>query len=463
MTLEDISFKNFDKFERIAFAERLTSVISNFSPLHDESFVLSLNARYGSGKTTFLKMWQTKLEEDGYKVIYINAWETDFDDEPVMPIVGALLDNLDNQNNKKLKGALQGTLGATALIANNIVSQTTGLNLIEMMKDVDTDLKNSDIQALGKELYKNYSYKKKAYLSLKEELKKYIDTINKKPLIILVDELDRVRPNYSVKFLEAIKHIFSLKGICFVLAVDRNQLEASVKQLYGDIDFENYYLRFITREANLPQATKINTRSFIDQLYKKYLENDLSKNFSFPFDNKSIPRLLDLMGTLAQAFRFTPRQTETAFRTFFQIIAISKPNKMAIFIWVEAAMFMCFLFICDKKTYSKIGQGKASPQELIDYLKSLDFNNTRGKGDEREVIITVLSCYMNNNQNLLDKIADSLIVYDGGSLGAEGLKERRDEHIRNLARLTNSFGRIDDVSPFQYIHSLFEQWREFIE
>lgn len=51
----DQTFDNFDKFERKKFAERLTTVISTFFPFSDDAFVLSLNAKFGSGKTIWKK------------------------------------------------------------------------------------------------------------------------------------------------------------------------------------------------------------------------------------------------------------------------------------------------------------------------------------------------------------------------------------------------------------------------
>ena len=240
--MAQITFKDFDKFQRKDFADRLTTVISTFYPFYNDAFVLSLNAKFGAGKTTFLKMWQHQLEEDGYKCIYINAWKTDFDDEPLVPIISALLDGITTGKGvKKLKTALRGTLGTVALAGNNLLDHVTGINVHDIGQKVEEDIKAKDIQAIGEELYKGYSFKKDAYSTLKSELATYIENIDQKPLVIFVDELDRVRPDYSVKFLEAIKHIFSLQGVCFVLAVDRDQLEAAVRQLYGNIDFENYY------------------------------------------------------------------------------------------------------------------------------------------------------------------------------------------------------------------------------
>jgi len=68
---KEYSFDSFDKFNRKPFAERLTRVLTKFYPFYDEAFVLSLNARFGSGKTTFLKMWKHDLEsKHAINVVY---------------------------------------------------------------------------------------------------------------------------------------------------------------------------------------------------------------------------------------------------------------------------------------------------------------------------------------------------------------------------------------------------------
>ncbi len=462
----ELTFQNFDKFQRQFFADRLTSVINSFSPFYDEAYVLSLNAKYGAGKTTFLKMWQSQLENEGYKVIYINAWETDFDDEPLIPIISALLDNISSGKAAgKLKGALQGSLGAAALASNNLLSHATGLNINEMMKEVETDLKARDIQTIGKELYKEYSYKKSAYEKLRIELSNYVEDLDKKPLMIFVDELDRVRPDYSVRFLEAIKHIFSLQGICFVLAVDRKQLEASVKQLYGNIDFENYYLRFVTRETDLPEITKIDLSAFIEHQGVKFFDEKQQQKLNFPFKDQNKTAVLNFLTIISRAFQFTPRQIENLFRYFSQITAISKQDKTARPVWVEATIILCALFIADREIYQKIGTGKMPISELFEYFKNLEYSHPPHNDNERYVMFTVLSCYMRDDENSLSQdIGDIALEYDGQlNRGAEGLEELRNEKIRMLARTVDEWGRIYNESVFQRLHQTFEEWREFIE
>lgn len=118
----DITFETFDKFGRKDFADRLTKVISTFYPFHDEAFVLSLNSSFGGGKTTFLHMWQAALTRDGYPVLYINAWETDFDDEPIVPIASALLDVVETGSaSRAFRTVLNGVLGAAASVGSDIL------------------------------------------------------------------------------------------------------------------------------------------------------------------------------------------------------------------------------------------------------------------------------------------------------------------------------------------------------
>lgn len=62
---------------------------------------------------------------------------------------------------------------------------------------------------------------------------------------------------YTIKTLEVIKHFFGIKDIVFVLAVDKLQIENSVRTIYGiNKGQENGYLRkFIDVEFQLPEQT----------------------------------------------------------------------------------------------------------------------------------------------------------------------------------------------------------------
>jgi len=74
-----------------------------------------------------------------------------------------------------------------------------------------------------------------------------------KPIVVLVDELDRCRPDYAIELLERIKHLFSVNGYVFVFALARDQLEKSVGHRYGEkFDASGYLERFFDFRFGLP-------------------------------------------------------------------------------------------------------------------------------------------------------------------------------------------------------------------
>jgi len=85
-----------------------------------------------------------------------------------------------------------------------------------------------------------------------------------KPLLVMVDELDRCRPSYAVELLEVAKHLFAVRHVVFALAVNRSELEHSVKALYGDeFDAHGYLRRFFDVDFQLPAPDR---NQFIDRM-----------------------------------------------------------------------------------------------------------------------------------------------------------------------------------------------------
>ena len=64
-------FEN-SKLNRQIYASILSDIISSYR----EGFVLSINGQWGSGKTTFVKMWEQQLKNNDYKTLYFNAAES---------------------------------------------------------------------------------------------------------------------------------------------------------------------------------------------------------------------------------------------------------------------------------------------------------------------------------------------------------------------------------------------------
>ena len=77
-----------------------------------------------------------------------------------------------------------------------------------------------------------------------------------KPIVFIIDELDRCKPDFALELLEQVKHLFSVKGITFLLVTNREQLEESIKSKYGQgINPTNYLHKFINIWLTMPRAS----------------------------------------------------------------------------------------------------------------------------------------------------------------------------------------------------------------
>jgi ABC-type hemin transport system ATPase subunit len=63
-----------DIFGRAIHGKRLTNLITTVS----DPLVIAVDGQWGSGKTTFLKMWAGELRKSGFPVIFFDAFENDY-------------------------------------------------------------------------------------------------------------------------------------------------------------------------------------------------------------------------------------------------------------------------------------------------------------------------------------------------------------------------------------------------
>lgn len=74
------------KLGREKYGNILTGIVGNYL----DGFVLAINNRWGTGKTTFLQMWQQSLQLKDISSLYFNAWENDFEASPLVALMGEL-------------------------------------------------------------------------------------------------------------------------------------------------------------------------------------------------------------------------------------------------------------------------------------------------------------------------------------------------------------------------------------
>ena len=237
--------------------EQIGDLLTQLLKTQNEPLVLAINGAWGSGKTTLLNMWIPAAEKK-FTLVHFNAWETDYAKDPLIALVAELKD--------KLKGiAPEDKLCDFMRIVGSVALKGLSGGLL-CTSDFSPDEMKAKSQKSSEKLLAEYEGTRNLLNTFKEKLAELAASIDNKPLVFVIDELDRCRPTYAIELLERIKHLFSVKGVCFVLALDKKQLGESIKAVYGNIHTEGYLRRFIDLTYNLPEA---NTKDFVQMLLER--------------------------------------------------------------------------------------------------------------------------------------------------------------------------------------------------
>ncbi|MCH9757530.1 MAG: KAP family NTPase [Proteobacteria bacterium] len=301
---ENMTFENSDIFNRKPFAEQLLKIIN---AMPDERVIL-LDAPWGEGKTVFAKMSEKYFINEGHCTVYYDVFADDYYEQPLLPFMEKIYRLAEKGTSKKEKEKLKNIILAVSKDFLNIFTAGAVSNSIEA------------IEKLLEKINENEDNLKK----LKEYLTALPDNMTKdyksKPIIFIIDELDRCKPTYAIKILEIIKHLFSVPNIVFLLVANSEQLCQSIKHEYGnDIDSYNYLHKFIHLRLPLPKQKNgtdnlIYINHCMDRLKFNSMRTDeiitISEKFSnhFQLSFREIERNLLTLKIMLSLLDFDPQK-----------------------------------------------------------------------------------------------------------------------------------------------------------
>lgn len=358
-----------DQLGRKSIAENFKSIL-----LNTDSNVFSLVAPWGCGKTYFINNLIKIMEEDSINILY-NAWESDFYDSPLIPLLSELFIRLETLENKD---KLKKDITWSKKFAKKICKSTT----IQAGINVKAFNCNLNFDPAKKMIDSEYIELKNEILEFKTKLKKIQQTLNKK-IIIFIDELDRCNPIYTIKTLEVIKHFFGIPNIIFVLAVDKTQIENSVRTIFGvNIGEENGYLRkFIDVEFNLPETqTDLFVKHRIKDIWikiEKFLDSEHYYNFhlqrkvdAFGFERgmaeeKEQNYLTNMICKIAELLNLSLRDLEKFFVRLDLSLDIHSDSDLLL---VEPCIIFNLLLIKDFKLFDEYIKNQGEVAHKIDVI-----------------------------------------------------------------------------------------------
>lgn len=300
-----------DLLNREEDLKKITKVIETLSTNKENSNSYAIEGNWGCGKSWLINRLAAELYDmqdldvagGKYCVLKFNPWEYDYYNEPLLSLILSLKNqvkaetsffNINDDHIKMFKDSMK-------ILADELVDP--------VLDSISIATANPSISFFGKLFYKKTKLIKNEldkkndedksqkrhlnpYIDLEEVMKKVTDGLNKisndKTVIFLVDELDRCIPNYSIKVLERMHHITSnVKNIQVIYSIDRNQLDETIRQVYGEkVDTKNYLKKFF------PISFKLDTGSLSNEFINQH--KSLFEQFDFVFsDNVDITVAFD--------------------------------------------------------------------------------------------------------------------------------------------------------------------------
>jgi len=330
-------------------------------------------------------MWKAHLDsrrdsnEDVPVCILLNAWEDDYCGDPLLSLVDAIERELSEKpTDKKTKNRLGSVKEATRDLgwfmvgmANSAVSHWTGLDAAAAGELAETKKGNRGKDSSIPDILSLFQSRKGALRHLKSALRSLFED-KTTPVFVLVDELDRCRPDFAIQYLETITHVFDVEGLTFVLAVDLLQLENSARALFGDgLNFPEYYRKFAHRNIRLPSPDEAGIRNLVTRYIDRYLD-DPSKDSPRRKSLLNFEETRRALTELPYDLRLTPRQIQEVFRILGHMSSAPE-RKMGNLLYhvSNSVIFLTFLSIWKPESFREFQSGKLCLDRMLEILSKL--------------------------------------------------------------------------------------------
>lgn len=254
----------------------------------DPPYSISINGTWGSGKTTFVKLLETKLEVNKYPHLWFNPWEYERSSDVVLAFLKQLSQKFMDKADLKELGIFGLSLFVTGIDAAAQVltgGKLSFKNIQDITKNVDASLK---------ERYEKYD---DVVLGIKEDFavltQKISGKFDNKTVFIFFDDLDRCLPENAINLLEALKNLFVVKdaNVIFISGIDTSVAKQFIKKRYEGIkdDFAiNYFKKIFNLTFDVPEIDKNVFDKFINSYIKNVFRNEgiLSAETEYPKEIK---------------------------------------------------------------------------------------------------------------------------------------------------------------------------------
>ena len=316
-------------------------------------------------------MWSRRLKNDGFTVVEFNAWDTDFAADPFLALSTEIQAGLESSAADISAAIKQGIKKWSKEILRHGVPELVRLALgsVPVVGAVSGKVTESLLDQFTESRVSSYTATKQAVSEFRSALGRaaaaVFESSDTKPLVVIIDELDRCRPPYAVELLETAKHLFSVDHVVFVLGINRSQLVHSISSLYGQkFDANTYLLRFVDAYIRLPTPNRDALVTYGLQIAG--LEEAVSKSR----DRNARMEASMARDALAGILRMSSIDIRTVLRGLHRLglVVRSTPKNYPAFLFSSALATV--VLVHHEGICHKLSEGRASDEQVIDAVRN---------------------------------------------------------------------------------------------
>jgi len=338
-------------------ADLLIDVIKDDSVL---PITIGVFGDWGSGKSSILKIIQDQFQDsdgepkdDETLCIYFNGWTFEGYDDAKAALLDSILKELENNKSlsdeiketvkekaKKLWKSINWMRGAGMVLKNVALPAvsayfTGGLSLapfaMQKLSEWNVDSPEKLIEKLnskeGEDFFKSLQKESEEEKTSSNPVAEFrndfidlLDTTEFKRLVVIIDDLDRCKPERIIENLEAIKLFVNVPKTAFIIGADPRIVRHAIEYKYGSSNpiqednsriVEDYLEKLIQLPYSLPKLSEPEVETYISMLIcKREIGDEKFKNIHSNFQKFRVKDKYSTYGLLNMEAVLLPKDFE---------------------------------------------------------------------------------------------------------------------------------------------------------
>jgi len=229
---------------------------------------IGIFGEWGSGKTTLMQMVRSRLQKDGIKTVWFNAWKYDAKEviwnALIQEIFYTIQRDPEIQRRPDAKVYLEHVAdfaGKLAIYAAKVATRLVPGGIIKE-EDVDTVIEAFRPPSANDELFEFINRFESVFDKLVQD---YVGSEGY--LVVFIDDLDRCLPDSAISVMEALKLYLDRSNCVFVFGAESSIIEEGINQRYKNnprLSGKDYLDKVVQLPFMVPRIEAENALSLLD-------------------------------------------------------------------------------------------------------------------------------------------------------------------------------------------------------